>query len=121
MIAHVVLFRPKPDLAAADLAGLLDAMRAAHRDIPQIQRFVVGSRIKTGYPYDAVSRDFPFFAMLEFANEADLHAYLAHPAHVDLGNRFYLTSASAEAYDFSLSDVPGGLDAIGRDNVDRKA
>ena len=113
MIAHVVLFRPKPDLAPADRAALFDSMRAAHRDIPQIKRFAVGSRIKTGYPYDAVSRDFPFFAMLEFATRADLDAYLAHPTHVDLGNRFYLTSESAEAYDFVLNDVPEGLDTLG--------
>ena len=112
MIAHVVLFRPKADLAEAELTGLLDAMRAAHRDIPGIQRFVVGTRIKTGYPYDAVSRDFPFFAMLEFATRADLDAYLAHPAHIDLGDRFYLTSESAEAYDYSLSDVPEGLERL---------
>ena len=112
MIAHVILFRPKPDLAPAERDALFDSMRAAHREIPQIQRFVVGSRIKTGYPYDAVSRDFPFFAMLEFATRADLDAYLAHPTHVDLGNRFYLTSDSAEAYDFSLSDVPEGLDTL---------
>ena len=112
MIAHVILFRPKHDLAPADRDALFESMRAAHRDIPQIQRFVVGNRIKTGYPYDAVSRDFPFFAMLEFATRADLDAYLAHPTHVDLGERFYLTSEAAEAYDFALSDVPEGLDTF---------
>lgn len=113
MIAHVILFRPKPDLAPADRAAFFEAMRAAHRGIPQIQRFVVGRRITTGRPYDALSRDFPFFAMLEFATEADLQAYLTHPAHDELGERFYLTSAAAEAYDYALSDVPDALDTLG--------
>ena len=112
MIAHVILFRPKPDLAAADRAALFESMRAAHRDIPQIQRFMVGSRIKTGRPYDALARDFPFFALLEFASEADLQAYLTHPAHDQLGERFYLTSEAAEAYDFVLSEVPEGLESL---------
>ncbi|MEX2272273.1 MAG: Dabb family protein [Vicinamibacterales bacterium] len=105
MIAHVILFRPKADLAAGEREAFFDAMRAAHRQIPQIRRFVVGSRIVKGRPYDALARDFPFFALLEFDSAADLDAYLTHPAHAELGDRFYRTSEAAEAYDFALRDV----------------
>ena len=112
MIAHVVLFRPRADLAPADRDALFDAMRAAYRGIPQIARFVVGSRVQTGRPYEALARDFPFFALLEFASQKDLETYLTHPAHEELGERFYLTSDAAEAYDFLLSDMSAGLDTF---------
>jgi hypothetical protein len=112
VIAHVVLFRPRADLSTADRDALFESMRAAYRAIPQIQRFVVGRRIRTGFPYESLARDFPFFAMLEFATAADLDTYLAHPAHVQLGDQFYLTSDAAEAYDYSMSDVSEGLDTL---------
>ncbi|MDQ3070763.1 MAG: Dabb family protein [Acidobacteriota bacterium] len=108
----MILFRPKEDLPAADRAALVDAMRAAHRAIPQIRRFIAGSRLISGRAYDASARDFPYFAMLEFDSSADLAAYLAHPAHERLGRLFYQTSESAEAYDFESGDVPGALDAL---------
>lgn len=112
MIAHVILFRPKKDLSASEREAFFDAMRAAHRDIPHIRRFAVGSRIRTGRPYEALARDFPFFALLEFDSAADLEAYLTHPAHDQLGERFYSTSEAAEAYDFSLSDIREGLENL---------
>lgn len=112
MIAHVVLFRPKPGLAAADRAALFDAMRAAHREIPGISRFVAGTRVKNGRPYEALARDFPFFALLEFETAEAFAAYLAHPAHEALGAHFYLASEAAEAYDYSIGDVPEALEAL---------
>lgn len=112
MIAHVILFRPRADLAPAELAGLLDAMRAAHREIPGIRRFVAGRRVRNGRPYEAISRDFPFFALLEFDTPQAFDAYLSHPVHDDLGSRFYLTSEAAEAYDFVIADVPAALDTL---------
>jgi hypothetical protein len=112
MIAHVILFRPKADLDDAGRARLFDAMRAAHRAIPRIARFVVGRRVKNGRPYEALTRDFPFFALLEFETEADFDAYLAHAAHEDLGAQFYLASDAAEAYDFETGEMPGALDRL---------
>ena len=109
MIAHVILFRPKSDLTTAEHDGFFEAMRTAHREIPQIRRFVVGKRILSARPYEALARDFPFFALLEFNTAADLETYLTHPAHAQLGELFYLTSDAAEAYDYSLEDVPAGL------------
>jgi hypothetical protein len=112
LIAHVILFRPKSDLTPAERDGFFDAMRTAHREIPQIQRFVVGKRILSGRPYEALARDFSFFALLEFNTATDLETYLTHPAHAQLGERFYLTSDAAEAYDFSLEELPAGLENL---------
>lgn len=107
-----MLFRPKASLTPGERNELFDAMRATHREIPTIRRFIVGTRFTTGFPYDALARDFPYFALLEFASKADLDTYLTHPAHVRLGDLFYLTSDAAEAYDFALSDVGEGLDTL---------
>jgi len=112
VIAHVILFRPKADLDDAGRARLFDAMRAAHRAIPQIRRFAVGERVKNGRPYEALARDFPFFALLEFETAADFDAYLAHAAHEELGAEFYLASEAAEAYDFETGEMPGVLDRL---------
>lgn len=112
MIAHVVLFRPKPDLAAADRARIVDALRDAHTRIPQIRRFIVGTRTLTGKAYDALSRDFPYLVMLEFDGLDDLEGYLAHPAHDALSLSFHYASDAAEAYDFEISEAPDALDAL---------
>ena len=39
-------------------------------------------------------------SILEFANEADLRAYLDHPAHVDLGRLLFTAADAVLAYDF---------------------
>ena len=114
MIAHVVLFKPRAGLSSADRETLIDALREAGRQIPQIRRFVVGARVKNGSPYEAAARDFPFFAQFEFDSAADLAAYLAHPAHEQLARGFYEMSDAAEAYDFELSDMPEGLTRLER-------
>ena len=113
MIAHVVLFRPKAGLSAADRGRLLDALRDAHTQIPEIRRFVVGARVLVGKPYEAAARDFPFFVQLEFESREDLGAYLTHPAHQQLALGFYEMSDAAEAYDFEIAAMPEGADALG--------
>jgi hypothetical protein len=112
VIAHVILFRPKAGLADQSREQLFEAMRAAHAGIPSISRFVAGRRFTTGRPYDALTRDFPFFALVEFADRAAFDAYLTHPLHEALGAQFYLASEAAEAYDFEISAMPGAIDAL---------
>ena len=113
MIAHIVLFRPKADLAPADRARLLDALREAHSQIPRIRRFTVGNRMTLGTDYEAAARDFPYFVQLEFASREDLATYLTHPAHQQLARGFYEMSDAAEAYDFAVEDMPDGAAALG--------
>lgn len=112
MIAHVILFRPKAELPESGRARLFDAMRAAHAQIPGITRFAAGRRVRNGRPYEALTRDFPFFALLEFESAQDFAAYLAHPVHDALGAEFYMASEAAEAYDFEIGEMPGALDAL---------
>lgn len=102
MIVHVVLFRPKAGLVAADRASLVAAIDRARREIPAIRRFVVGKRALRQAGYAAAMPEYPFIAVIEVANEAALREYLEHPAHVELARMFWQTSDSALAYDFEV-------------------
>lgn len=105
MIVHVVLFRPKADLAAADHASLAGAIERAHREIPVIHRFLVGSRTMRDAGYAAGMPDYPFIALIELDDDDALRQYLAHPAHAELARWFWQTSDAALAYDYVLHDA----------------
>lgn len=103
MIAHLVLFRPKPSLNGAERGAFIDALERALAGIPEIRRAQVGRRVFAGRPYDEQnSEQFPFAAILEFDTEHDLHRYLDHPAHEELGRQFYLAAERALVFDFDL-------------------
>ena len=105
MIVHVVLFRPKADLAGADRASLVAAIEKAHREIPVIRRFLVGTRTLRGASYAAAMPEYPFLVLIEVEDARMLERYLAHPAHAELGRLFWQTSDSALAYDFEMRDA----------------
>lgn len=70
-----------------------------------MRRARIGERRHLGRLYDQLNeRDFPFVAVIEFETEADLRAYLEHPAHEELGKYFYETSRAALVFDFELSE-----------------
>ena len=103
MIFHVVLFRPRADLAAAERAQLVEAFETALQRIPSIRRFHVGRRVKHGAGYEAlmpVSLDYA--AVLEFDDLAGLKAYLEHPAHQALGTRFMSSLESSAIFDYQM-------------------
>lgn len=105
MIVHVVLFRPKADLAAADRASLVGAIERAHREIAVVRRFLIGTRTLRAVSYAAQMPEYPFIALVEVDDEPALQHYLAHPAHAELGRLFWVTSDAALAYDFEMVDA----------------
>ena len=106
MIAHVVLYQPRPDLGAADRSRFHGALANALRAIPSIRRARVGSRVRHGAAYEKVMpADFEFIAVLEFDDFPGLQTYLDHPAHAELGSLFYTASAAALAYDYDVPDA----------------
>ena len=110
MIAHLVLFRPRPNLPDADRRGLAEALTRALRDIPSIRRARVGRRITHGRPYEALMRvDYSYAALLEFDDVAGLKAYLEHPAHDALGAQFFACFEDALMYDFELKEGEAGV------------
>lgn len=102
MISHVVLFRPKPTLSIEARATLIEALRKAVTGIPTIKRTTIGKRILLRRPgYETLMAEhFEYSAILEFDSEADLRAYLDHPAHVELGRLLFTTADAVLAYDF---------------------
>ncbi|MPY87376.1 MAG: hypothetical protein GEU99_05595 [Luteitalea sp.] len=106
MTVHVVLYRPRADSSAEEREALVSATRAAAQSIPSVRRFLVGTRVAnapdyviTGFP------EFPYVALVEFDDEAGLQAYLQHPVHVKLGQRFNALAEAALVYDFNVEAV----------------
>jgi hypothetical protein len=106
MIAHVVLFSPKPTLSDDDRKALLNALVAAAGEIPSIKRFRVGKRVKHGLPgYEQMMRDdYEFAAVIEFDDMDGLTTYLRHPSHTVIGHHFTSSAARSLAYDYATVD-----------------
>jgi hypothetical protein len=107
MIAHVVLFSPRANLSLETRRELLGSITAAARGIQGVRRFRVGRRITHGVPgYEEVMRDdYEYAAIVEFDDLDGLKAYLAHPAHVALGEFFTSQAARSLAYDYEMMDA----------------
>src|SRR5262245_44678512 len=107
MISHIVLFRPKPSLTAEQRAHLLNALRNAVEGIGQIKRFSIGKRILLNRPgYEKLMAEhYEYSAVLEFDSEADLIAYLDHPAHDTLGRLLFTAADAVLAYDFTETEL----------------
>jgi hypothetical protein len=106
MIAHVILFKPKPELTADDRQAVLSALRAAASSIPTIRRMQIGRRVRHGWPgYEQMMReDLEYLVIVEFDDVEGLTAYLAHPQHQAIGQHFTRSAAAALAYDYKLED-----------------
>jgi hypothetical protein len=106
MVVHVVLFRPRADAGEDERRAFVDAIVRARREIPGIRRFSLGRRIMREVSYaQAMPEDFTFAAVIEFDDADALRAYLRHPAHDELGARFWSTSEAALAYDYEVGDA----------------
>jgi hypothetical protein len=103
---HVVLYRPRADASDEERDALVRATTVAAQSIPSVRRFLIGSRVAAQPSY--VMKGFPelpYIALVEFDDEAGLHAYLEHPAHVELGRRFNELAEAALIYDFNVEAV----------------
>jgi hypothetical protein len=106
MVWHLVLMKPRTDLSPADRQALLDAFNRAIHDIPTVREVRVGRRVVHGAAYEIASPDSADFVIsIGFDSLAGLQTYLQHPAHGELGERFYRSLTSALIYDFESVDV----------------
>ena len=113
VIAHVVLFRPKPQLPDEARQRLVDGFARAIREIPQIKRARIGRRVTHGRPYEQQMRvDYSYAAVLEFDDVESLKAYLAHDAHEALGAAFYECFEETLIYDYELGKATECLAAL---------
>lgn len=104
MIAHVILFQPRPGLTPEQHKAVIDALVAAARGAPTVRACRIGRRVKHGLPgYEqAMPQQFEFAAVIEFDDVDGLRAYLQHPAHDSIGEHFSTAASAALAYDYEM-------------------
>jgi hypothetical protein len=108
MIAHVVLFCPKPELSPDDRRSLVNAFERAVRDIPSVRAVRVGHRVTHGAGYEQSMPDTgEYLIVIDFDDVEGLQTYLRHPVHEELGARFYESLSSTLIYDFEAGGVEG--------------
>jgi hypothetical protein len=106
VIAHVILFAPKPGLTDADRERIVADLAAAASGIPSIRRVRLGRRVRHGLPgYEQAMREpFEYLVIVECDHLDDLKGYLAHPLHGAIGQHFSQSSTAALAYDYEVMD-----------------
>jgi hypothetical protein len=107
VIAHIILFKPRPDLTDGQKQIILEAFADAARRIPAVKRCRVGRRVTHGLPgYETAMREgFEYAAVVEFDDLDGLKAYLTDAAHAAVGRYFTTAAQNALAYDYELVDV----------------
>lgn len=104
MVFHIVLFRPRAELAESERRALLESLGEVASSISSIRRFHVGRRLRHGTGYEALmAQDLRYAAVIEFDDLAGLDAYLRHPAHDALGARFRWLAEVAFIYDYEMA------------------
>jgi hypothetical protein len=110
MISHVVLFRPKAHLSTDERGALAASFARALREIPSIRTCRVGRRITHGRAYEQLMHEnYEYVVVLEFDDLAGLKAYLQHPAHEELAERFFRAFDTALMYDYEMTEGAAGL------------
>ena len=109
MVWHLVLMKPRADLAVADAEALIAALKQAIHAIPTVRELRVGRRVMHGAQYENLAPDSAdFMVSMGFDDLAALQTYLQHPAHEELAARFYRSLSSALVYDFE----GGGIEVL---------
>ena len=111
MVQHLVLIKPRADLTSQQKKALIDAFKRAVAEIPTVKHVRVGRRIVHGASYERATDTVDFLIALDFDDLAGLQAYLRHPAHEELGERFGQSISSAWVCDFEVGGVEQ-LDAL---------
>ena len=96
MVRHIVMFKFKPEVAAADRAAFIDGLRTLPAKIPFIQLPEVGE--------DFVGSPRSFHAALSFgfADRAKLDEYAKHPLHLPVVARAKEICESMAAVDYEV-------------------
>jgi hypothetical protein len=97
VIAHIVLFTPKPDVNEASLRAFARTMLNLATAIPAVKHAKVGRSIAVdpGYERSMGRVTYQFVAVLEFDDTAALLDYLRDPRHARLGKLFWEICADA--------------------------
>jgi hypothetical protein len=111
MVLHTVLLKPRADLSPHGRRALAEAFTAAVREILTVRSVRIGRRVRHGAGYETGAPDgADFLVLIEFDDVAGLQAYLRHPVHLTLGERFSESLSASLVYDFEM----GGLELLER-------
>ncbi|GAA5174666.1 hypothetical protein GCM10025771_04930 [Niveibacterium umoris] len=77
MIRHIVLFRFRDELDAAQVAEAIASFRALQEKIPEVRAFEDGTNVSP----EGLAHGFTHAFLLDFEDAAARDAYLHHPAH----------------------------------------
>jgi hypothetical protein len=98
-VHHVVLFRFRPDVPAAQVEELAVALRGLASDAEGVVSYACGPDLGLGDGND----DFAIVAA--FMSPAALAGYLGHPAHAEIVRRF-VPAMVAEKHSVQLGAAP---------------
>ena len=90
MIRHIVLLRPKPDAAAAEIRAVLDGLARLGDRLPGMLAFAGGADISPEGLQQGFGFGYGF--TIDFADAAARDAYLVDPEHKVLGARLVATA-----------------------------
>ena len=110
MIAHVVLFEPKPDVPPEVKRAFFEALQATVRAVPEVLRARVGRTAINGQTTQQImgQTTYSFLAIFEFENLAGLERYLSSPSHDAVRDMFWRYCQSTVIADAEMVDVDGG-------------
>ncbi len=101
MIAHIVLFRPRPDVDAHQLWLFAQSVIETCSSIPSISRARIGKAVSVdaGYPRSFGDMTYSYAAVLEFEDRKALVDYLQHPLHQAMGRQFWEVSEATLVFE----------------------
>jgi hypothetical protein len=103
MLSHVVLLKPRSEVAPAEREALVRTFEQAVAQIPVIRGMRAGRRFRHGAGYELSAPDLAdYLIMLDFDDLAGLQAYFRHPAHQELARLLQELPGSAAVYDFEV-------------------
>jgi hypothetical protein len=103
----MVLLTPRSDLTADERAAAIDVLNRLTSEIPDVQRFRIGRRVKHALPgyEEQMKEDYQLALILELEDLDALKRYLQAPAHRALGKLFSTATSNAIAYDYEIVDA----------------
>jgi hypothetical protein len=107
MIAHIVLFNPKPTASRELLLSCAQLLERLAREVPGVIRAPVGRSVSIdpGYERPFGEKTYQNVCVIEFDDKPSLVAYLTHPLHHELGRLFWELCESAVVLESEMADA----------------
>jgi hypothetical protein len=107
MIAHIVLFNPKPAASRELLLSCAQLLERLAREVPGVIRASAGRSVSIdpGYPRPLGEKTYQNVCIVEFDDKPSLLAYLTHHLHLELGRLFWELCESAVVLESEMVDA----------------